>query len=538
MVAGFGTSGALTTTYTLDGQGAATTTADGLGDSTRAGYDADHDVLTSTDANGNTTTYAYQYAGSSGSVGLLTQTVLPAVALYVPGNTPVTSTITNRYQTGTYNLLETDKPEGGVTLYAYDGGHSVVTTTMLASDQGNSFCHNSIVRPPGAPVVQPLGTCSYVQQWRASVNRYDQYGERTSTIDGRGFVPASLRTTSADGSVVPPTPQLDPVQAPLYTRTDAYTLKGDLQSESTPPLTTTLNSVTTTGPVTTTYGYDGDGNQTSVTSANGNTTTTAYDHLGRQVSTTLPRVTLYDGSSATPTSSTGYDADGNVIRSSNANGETTTSSYDPWQRLVASTNPVSGTTLYTYTATEQVATRDPQGNVTQSAYDAAGRLTLTTDPSNNTTQDQYDAVGNTVAITGGTAGSATSVETRSYDARNEVATDTTSGPSLVTPLTTQTNYDGDGNVAQVEQPNGDTVYNLYDLTDLPLSTQIDPSPVGKSQAQQAPTYETSSYDAAGNQVSHRGQPHRQHHAGRRQPHGAGRGDRARPRRDHYHHQQL
>ncbi len=502
VVAGYGTSDALTTTYTLDGQGAATTTADGLGDSTRASYDADHDVLTSTDANGNTTTYTYQYAGSSGSVGLLTQTVLPAVALYVPGNSPTTSIITNRYDPTTYNLLETDKPEGGVDLYAYDGGHSVVTTTMLASNQGNNFCPNSIIHAPGAPAVQPLGTCSYVQQWRASVNRYDQYGERTSTIDGRGVVPSSLRTTSATGSVVPPTPQLDPVQAPLYTRTYAYTLKGDLQSESTPPITTTLNGVTTTGPVTTTYGYDGDGNQTGVTSANGNTTTTSYDHLGRQVSITLPRVTLYDGSSATPTSSTSYDADGNAVRTSNANGETTTSSYDPWQRLVSSTNPVSGTTLYTYTATEQVATRDPQGNVTQSAYDAAGRLTLTTDPSNNTTQYQYDAVGNTVAITGGTAGAASSVETRAYDARNEVATDTTSGPGLSTPLTTQTNYDGDGNVAQVERPNGDTVYNLYDLTDLPLSTQIDPSPVNKSQAQTAPTYETYSYDAAGNQVSH------------------------------------
>lgn len=45
-------------------------------------------------------------------------------------------------------------------------------------------------------------------------------------------------------------------------------------------------------------------------------------------------------------------------------------------------------------------------------------------------------------------------------------------------------------MAQVERPNGDTVYNLYDLTDLPLSTQIDPSPVPKSQAQKAPTYET------------------------------------------------
>ncbi len=57
-------------------------------------------------------------------------------------------------------------------------------------------------------------------------------------------------------------------------------------------------------------------------------------------------------------------------------------------------------------------------------------------------------------------------------------------------------------MAQVQQPNGDTVYHLYDLTDLPTSTQIDPSPVGKSQARQAPMYETYAYDAAGNQVSH------------------------------------
>jgi len=654
VVEGAGSTAPLTHTYTLDAQGQATQTQDGRGDTSSTTYDTDHDPLTTTDANGNTTTYAYQYAGPTGSIGLLTQTVRPAISLYVPGNTPTTSVITNRYDPTTYDLLETDKPEGGVTLYAYDAYHSPITTTMLASDQGNGFCPNAVVRSPGAPAVQPLGTCSYVQQWRASINRYDSYGERTSTVDGRGFVPSSLRTTSADGSVVPPTPQLDPVQAPLYTRTDSYTPQGDLHSESTPPITTTLNGITTSGPVTTTYGYDGDGNQTGVTSANGNTTTTAFDHLGRQVSTTQPPVALwsstavaavnsgggaagrfaddayYTGGSTyavgqavdtsgapnpapqavyqserygnfsyivpnltpgapyrvrlhfaeiafgngagggagsrifnvsingaqmlsnfdvyqtaggplkaiveefaatadaggqititytsvkdnakssgveiipatTPTDRTSYDADGNAVRTSNANGETTTSSYDPWQRLVSTTNPVSGTTLYTYTATEQTATRDPQGNVTTSQYDPAGRLTLTTDPSHNTTQEQYDAVGNTVALTGGTALAATSVETRTYDARNEVATDTTSGPGLTTPLTTQTAYDGDGNVAQVEQPNGDTVYHLYDLTDLTLSTQTDPKPVGKSQAQQAPKYETYAYDAAGNQVSH------------------------------------
>ncbi len=103
--------------------------------------------------------------------------------------------------------------------------------------------------------------------------------------------------------------------------------------------------------------------------------------------------------------------------------------------------------------------------MTQSAYDAAGRLTLTTNPSHNTTQEQYDAVGNTVALSGGTALAATSVETRTYDARNEVATDTTSGPGLATPLTTRTYYDGDGNVEQVQQPNGDVTVNAYYPTD-------------------------------------------------------------------------
>ncbi len=507
VIEGAGSTAPITHIYTLDAQGEATKTQDALGDAATTTYDTNHDPLTVTDANGNTTTNLYQYVGPTGSFGLRTTTVLPAIGLYLPGNTAMTSTITNRYDPTMFDLLESDKPEGGVALYTYDGHHGVVTSTVLASDNGNTFCPNAVVRAPGAITPQLGGTCSYTQQWRSSVTHYDAYGERISTVDGRGFTPASLTTTSANGSPIPPTPQLDPVQAPLYTRTSRYTILGDLQSSSTPPLTTTLNitgtaPLTTTGPVTTSYGYDGDGNQTGLTSANGYATTMTFDHLGRQTSSILPRVTLYDGSSSTPTNSTTYDGDGNVVQTRNANGKTTTSSYDPWQRLSATTDPVSGTTLYTYTATEQVAVQDPQGNVTTSQYDPAGRLSLTTDPSHNTTQYQYDPVGNTVAITGGTAGAATTIETRSYDARNEVSTDTTSGPGLATPLTTQTFYDGDGAVAQVQQPNGDTIYNLYDLSDLLLSTEINPAPVSKTSAKGAPTYDFYTYDAAGNQTTH------------------------------------
>ena len=44
--------------------------------------DADHDVLSSTDANGNQTTNSYQYVGPNGSTGLITQTVQPKIQAY------------------------------------------------------------------------------------------------------------------------------------------------------------------------------------------------------------------------------------------------------------------------------------------------------------------------------------------------------------------------------------------------------------------------------------------------------------------------
>jgi YD repeat-containing protein len=161
-----------------------------------------------------------------------------------------------------------------------------------------------------------------------------------------------------------------------YTRHLSYTGSGDLASESTAPITTTLNGVTTAStPVTTTYGYDGDGDQTSVISANGKTTTSGYDHLGRPVTTTLPTVTLYTGATATPVQTTGYDGEGSLVRQVDGTGTVSVSSVDPLGRLVAQTNPISGTTLYTYTATVPTAVQDPhtQGKTVELALAIVGK---------------------------------------------------------------------------------------------------------------------------------------------------------------------
>jgi len=291
-----------------------------------------------------------------------------------------------------------------------------------------------------------------------------------------------------------------------YTSQLGYNAPGDLIAESTPPLTTTLNGVTTTAPATTSYTYDGDGNRQTMVSANGNTTSYSYDHLGRQTATTLPAVTLSNNTTTNPVETTGYDADGNAVRETDANGNSTTRSYDPLGRLVAETNPVSGTMVMTYTASEVTAAQDPQGNVTGYGYDAAGRQIQVTNPATGTVQTAYDAASNTLALTttDRTAGNAVvTLNQMGYDALNRVITDTVvtnTANSAGSALTTLTRYDQDGNVAQTQQPNGDVTYNVYDAADRLTTVEIDPAPLTKGQAATHPSYEAYGYDAAGNQT--------------------------------------
>ncbi len=461
VVQGSGSTTPLTATYTLDGVGEPVTVTDGLNDTTSYSYDADHDVLSTTDANQNTTTNAYLYAGATGSAGLVTQTVQPAIQPYSPLNPNLDPVVTKHaYDPATYDLISTTLPEGGLDRYFYDGHHSVVTSTELLT---------------GTTV------------WRGSVNGYDAYGQLTSVVDGRGLSVNSSGVATFNS------------QAASYTRAMTYDTQGDQTAAGTAPITTTLNGVlTANAPVTTTYGYDGDGDQTNVTTPNGNSTGTAYDHLARPVTTTLPPVQLYNGFGVFADTTVGYDGEGHVITQTDANGAVTTSSYDPQGRLVATTNPVSGTTIYTYSATEQTASQDPVGNVTTDQYDAAGRLITATAPISGVTQYQYDPVGNTTAITTADAStlSPIQVDTRQYDALNRVITDTISGPTS-TPLTTATRYDHDGNTYQVVYPAGNASVSTYNLADQLLSTENDTAAVLSATHQEQSTY---NYDAAGNQV--------------------------------------
>jgi RHS repeat-associated protein len=421
------------TGYVYDGQGQTFEMIDGFGHYSYAFYDTDHDPTVTVDRNFHATYYAYQYVGPSLGTGILTQTVQQALA--------PTNAITNSYFYDTGNrLVKSISGNGGLTYYQYDGAHhSVITTTQQLGPSG---------------------------PWRGDVRGFNTAGEQTTYIDGRGV----LVPTSAPG--VTPTASLSPTSA-LATWTWTYSITGDLSSASTPPITTTLGGQQLANmSATTVYTSDADGNLTSQSSPNGATTVFQYDTLGQLTQTTYPSITLYTGLAGMPSTTVGYDGDGNVITTTDGAGDPTTASYDPLGRAVAITNPVNATTLYTYSAISLLDRQDPAGHVVRYGYDQIGRPITVTDPLSTTSQlFNYDNVGNTIAITTPldyANPAALTVETRGYDPLNQPITDTVASAG-VTPAppaqTTAWGYDNDGNLMQQTLPTGDQTQNSFDLGD-------------------------------------------------------------------------
>ncbi len=416
------------------------------------------------------------------------------IAAYIPGSATSPATTTYRYDPTTYDLLERDTAEGARTVYSYDGRRHQVTSVI---DRLSSLspCRQSFavaqVRPSRTisgvhksrgrhrqitPHVRPHTDCAPTgDRWRGTITAYDARGQLVATTDARGVIVPDTSIGQTPVAALNPTP---PVAA---TRSYTYTPAGDLWSVSSPPITTLNPSDAgqTTGPVTTTYGSDADGNQLTVTSPNGPVTTAGYDHLGRLTQLAQPPTMLFDGNVRAPTATIDYDGDGNVARTTDGAGDPTTRAYDPLGRLTSSTNAVGETTVLTYTATRLAQVLTPAGNTTSYTYDAAGRRTGMTDPNGTLTQFGLDAVGNTTAITVplDTQGART-VDQRTYDGLNQLATDTWQGTNELTatvPQTTTYSYDHDGNLVQAQAPNGDVTYRTYDYADRPRAVTIYPS---------------------------------------------------------------
>lgn len=410
---GYGTSAALTTTYTHDPTSFGITSAT-LGNQTWiATYDTDGDLLTTQDPDGVRDTWTYNNFEE-----------------------PLTANV-----------------NGVATTYNYDSAGNLLTAATKISDTRTATTLYSYDDPanPGRPtqITDPRGNTTTLS--------YNAFGELTSVIDPVGNQTTGLYTCSPSGSgcrshvgwvysAVSPRGNAAGASPSQFTTT--YTYNDDGQ---------TLSSLDPAGHRTQ-YSYNADGDLSQLTDGRGNLTTYQYNADNQQTVTTRA-----DGT----TTATTYDAVGNIASQVDGNDHATTYAYDSLNRVISTTTPPTATkpdgitTNYGYGASGNLATvTEPTGSGTQTTtygYTAARRLASISysDSSTGHVSYGYDDNGRRTSMRDDTGESAYSYNDAGW------LTSLTDGAGN----TTTYNYGLDGDPTSITYPNGKSVTRTYDTAD-------------------------------------------------------------------------
>jgi len=223
--------------------------------------------------------------------------------------------------------------------------------------------------------------------------------------------------------------------------------------------------------LTTHFAYDPLGNVISLTDPDGHTMAISYD-ANRRLLTTIAPAPFNSGQSLVQTTNT-YDSEGHLLAVARVNG---------------GGDAVTG---QTYSATGQVLTvTDPNGNVTTNSYDGDDRLVSVADPLQHITNYAYDAMSRLASVSN-LAIQSTPLEQRTYSPDGLLATltdansnatqfafdgldrlSTTSYPDTTTEALT---YDADGNALTRKTRAGATITFTYDTLNR-MATKVPPSP--------------------------------------------------------------
>ncbi|MEU6987418.1 LamG-like jellyroll fold domain-containing protein [Streptomyces sp. NPDC046324] len=472
--------------------------------------------------------------------GLVTRTETDklgrTVALTLPDYTPpgATAAITAVSRT-TYdkvgNTASTTDPLGRVTYYGYDQLSQLVSKTdpAIAGTQG--------LTAPGAANLN--GTSTTLSGGGISTYTWTPTGLPLSATD-----PTGARTESTydelGRKLTATTIERKPALQNLVSRFTWDDAGNQVSSTSPGGRVTSATydkagqTLTVTDPAggTSSAVYDGLGRQTESKDATGRKTVTAYDLAGQPVS-----VTDYGtGTTGLRTTTTEYDADGNVTASVSPGGARTKYTYDALGQLTKQVEPVTATDSITTTfgydaAGNRTRLTDGRGKITYytfnrwglpestiepattqhwnpdvrtwtNVYDAAGQLVTELLPGNVKRQKTYDALGRMTAETGSGTSVATRPRSLSYDLAGRL---TGVGGDGVLANNTYT-YNDRGQLLSTDGPGGTSSY-AYDAdgkmtsrTDAAGATAFTYDTAGRLDTTTDPltgTQVRSDYDAAG-----------------------------------------
>ncbi len=422
-------------TSVSDGQGRTLTFTHNLGrltnvsDGTRNvafGYDGSNRLSSSTDAGGDTTTYAYDPAAPT--LALMTSSTRPI------GNTPYTQT----YDANSRVATQTDALSNA-TSFAYDtANHATTLTDALGQTQVHDHDADGDLT-------------SWEDEGGSSVTlQNDADGRRTALTDRLG------RTTS--WTVHAPSGRIARV-----TEADGAVTNYSYTARSSGGFTFyDLTAIAHADGSSESFGYDANGNRTSWTDRGGETWSFTHNARGQVLTATNPAggVTNYT-----------YNADGTLASVSvplstvTALGPptaVTTFGYDALRRVEVVTFPDLTTRHYSYDALDRItAITDEAGATTQVSYDDNGNVATLTDPASNAWTFDYDALDRVEVIRDPLLHATSAV----YDELGRVATvQDATGKSL------QLDYDLRGRLISAANSTGQTWSTVRDLEGVPSSS--------------------------------------------------------------------
>lgn len=314
---------------------------------------------------------------------------------------------------------------------------------------------------------------------RITTYTYDSHGNLTVTKDPMDYVTTYTYSSTQPGMLLSQT-------APEPAGTSSYTLYS-YQYDSEDRQTTITNADSDV----TVNVYNSAGQVIKTTDPNGNVTTYSYDAMNRETGETDAA-----GTSAVGVNTFTYDKAGNQITSTDPDNDTTTTTYDAMDRQSTVTDPDGGVTTYVYNADGELNVLvDPVGNRTTFLYDSIGRQTTQISPSVNsgtgvTSTTEYDADGEVIQTTDADGRTIT----YAYDSRGDQTGETWLSSGSAIYIATYT-YDADKEMTVASDSNS-LITVAYD-SDGRVGTIATSGP-GSGQPTVTLTY---SYDPSGDETS-------------------------------------
>ncbi len=424
-----------------------TTVTDPRGNATTHRFDSQGFPLSTTDALGQTTTFAYAPGSNlllaiTDPLGRVTRLTYDAQGNVTTITDPAGNVRRFTYEPTFNSVTSITDPSGNLTQFAYDANGNLTTLTDPLLNR-TTVTSNAFGQPLSA--TDPL--------LNTSTFTYDAQGNLATVAD-----PLGNTTTRQYDAVSRLARQTDPRGRPTAFAYDP------------------LNRITViSDPLggATRFAYDGNGNVLTVADPQGNATTYTYDAMDRLATRTDP---LGHGESFT------YDLAGNLTRHTDRKGQVATLSYDALNRRTAAMY-VDATVTYTYDAVGRLTrATDSAGGTITNAYDPLDRLTSQTTALGEVGYT-YDVLGRRTTMT--MPGQAPI--SYSYDPASRV-TAITQGSSLV-----QFAYDAASRRTTLTLPNGVTTQYGYDRASRLTSLTYTLGATGLGDLQYA-------YDAAGNRT--------------------------------------